>query len=103
MRYDLSNLILTPRGTPHINEETKRAMTFQDAFFFCVSSILPGDDALPPEKKLLRYRLKQKIAGLESIVDLSDEERLLLKACASKVLSCDAYGQVHDFLEMPIL
>lgn len=103
MKFDLSIPFLKIDGSQQTNTNTKKPITFQEVLFECVGNTYQGDEGLSADKKLARYRLKQKIATEGSVKDLSAEEQVMIKECALKGLLIDAFGQVHDFLEKPLL
>jgi hypothetical protein len=114
MRFNLNAPILSPVTLQPQVEETssptgevkRKQVKIGDVILLCLAGKYDDDAKLTDLQAIARYRLKIKVINsLNDVgfIDLDDPERLIIKGCAKKGLTVDAFVQVHDFLDNPVL
>lgn len=93
MKVDLDQVLKTPKGEP-FNDNA----TLANAAYSAMQAQLPTDAQLPADKKMLVFKISQKLAsGGEQ--EFTAEEIALVKDRCSQALAIFAYAAVANAFE----
>lgn len=97
MKIDVSKPITTVSGEAH-----NPPMSVRDPILSVLVNILPNDENVSADVKVRMWKLSQAVHN-NDVVDISDEDRILVKQRVNVAYSALVLGQVYDALDAPVV